>query len=101
MLHNAVGSMPAQPEKDPNTEEIINPVEEVEETETNQLNGDVPENTTEGSELAPEETNAPEAQNDTNQEVAAPSDNSVAPEAPTEEEMDPEGDEPVVEPINE
>lgn len=86
MLHEAVGSMPAQPVKDPNAEEIITPVEEVEE-ELTELSSDTPEEVPEAPLEAPEA--APEEE-----------DGDSATITPEEEEMTPDGEEPVIEPID-
>lgn len=81
MLHNAVGSMPATPEE----EKIETPVEETNDEQMNELSDDVPS--------TEEETNGPAANED---ELSEPADN-----APEETEADPDGEEPVTEPINE
>lgn len=93
-LHQATGSMPAQPEE----EKIDAPVEEKED-EINEPSEDVPNGDAlaenEGSELAPEDS--PEGTEGASEGDNAQTDTNTAPEG----ESDPNGPEPVVEPINE
>lgn len=107
MLHEAVGSMPAKPE-----EETINaPIEEQEMVEPSD---DIPtEDTLDGNSDTPSEAqnepengdNALEGENTTNEDLLSENGPVSAPEEatnePLESEMDQEGQEPVVEPINE
>lgn len=97
MLHNAVGSMPAQPVEE-KEDGITTPVEE-KENEIVEPVDDVPseddqETGVDTLEDAPE---APEVPENSSEGEDAPTEPTPAPEA----EADPNGEEPVVEPINE
>lgn len=107
MLHEAVGSMPAKPEEETinapvEEQEMVEPSDDIPTEDTLDGNSDTPpeaQNEPENGDNALEGENTPsDVLSSGNETISAPQE---AEEAPLEAEMDQEGEEPVVEPINE